>query len=179
MIFALVGAAGISMVTLSAGFGLSMGLPLAEALILLMAFNLTNGVSRLVSGFLSDLIGRRLIMSLAFLMAAAAYFTLPNVEALATWAALSAVIGFAFGTLFAVTAPLVGDCFGMTHFGSIFGLVFTAFGFVSGALGPWLSGYLLDLTGGNFRLVFFYLGSLLLIASTMVWGASRHTECSF
>jgi hypothetical protein len=28
-------------------------------------------------------------------------------------------------------------------------------------------------------LLFSYLGSLLLIASTIVWGASRHTECHF
>jgi OFA family oxalate/formate antiporter-like MFS transporter len=34
----------------------------------------------------------------------------------------------------------------MEHFGSIFGGIFTAFGFFSGALGPWLGGYLLDLT---------------------------------
>ena len=66
-------------------------------------------------------------------------------------------MGFAFGTLFAVSAPLASDCFGMKHFGAIFGLVFTAYGFIAGALGPWLSGYLLDATHGDFSLVFIYL----------------------
>ncbi len=48
----------------------------------------------------------------------------------------AAVVGFAFGTLFAVSAPLTTDCFGITHFGAISGLVFTVYGFVAGPLGP-------------------------------------------
>jgi OFA family oxalate/formate antiporter-like MFS transporter len=40
----------------------------------------------------------------------------------------------------------------MDHFGAIFGLVFTAYGFVSGIIGPWLCGHLLDITGGNFTI---------------------------
>jgi OFA family oxalate/formate antiporter-like MFS transporter len=177
--FAMVGAAGISMVTLSAGFGLSRGLTLAEALVILTAFNLTNGVSRLVSGFLSDLIGRRLIMSTAFGLAAGAYLLIPHVAAPPAWAFLSAVIGFGFGTLFAVSAPLVGDCFGMETFGAVFGLVFTAFGFLSGALGPWFSGYLLDITGADYTVVFSYLAGLLVVPAVLIWAASRHTECTF
>jgi OFA family oxalate/formate antiporter-like MFS transporter len=51
----------------------------------------------------------------------------------------------AFGTLFSVSAPLVGDCFGMDHFGSIIGLIFTAYGFVAGIIGPWFTGRLLDI----------------------------------
>ena len=44
------------------------------------------------------------------------------------------MVGFSFGTLFSVSAPLVADCFGLT---------FVAYGFVAGPLGPTLSGYLL------------------------------------
>jgi OFA family oxalate/formate antiporter-like MFS transporter len=101
------------------------------------------------------------------------------VSGIIIWSVLAAVIGFAFGTLFAVSAPLVSDCFGMEHFGSIFGAVFTAFGFLSGALGPWLGGYLLDLTQGNFTLVFGYLGSLMISSSVMIWITTPYTECTF
>jgi OFA family oxalate/formate antiporter-like MFS transporter len=97
-------------------------------------------------------------MSLTFLAAGAAYLLLPHVAGLAMIATLAAVIGFAFGTLFSVSAPLAADCFGLKHFGAILGLIFTAYGFVAGLLGPSLSGYLLDNTGGNFTLVFSYLG---------------------
>jgi OFA family oxalate/formate antiporter-like MFS transporter len=58
-------------------------------------------------------------------------------------------------------------------------MVFTAFGFASGALGPWLSGFLLDITRENFTLVFFYLGVLLVSSALLVLIASSRTECRF
>ncbi len=177
--YAFVGAAGIAMVTLSTSFGLTHGLSMSQAVLILMAFNITNGSSRLVSGFLSDVAGRKTVMITTFLLAGGAYYLLPLVSGIVIWSVLAAVIGFAFGTLFAVSAPLVSDCFGMEHFGSIFGAVFTAFGFLSGALGPWLGGYLLDLTQGNFTLVFGYLGSLMISSSVMIWIITPYTECTF
>lgn len=170
--WAMAGAGGIAMVTLSTSYGLSKGLRLNDAVVILTAFNLTNGASRLLSGYLSDLIGRNRMMGAAFLSAACAYWLLPNLDGLLWWAVLAAVVGFAFGTLFAVSAPLVVDCFGMTHFGTIFGLVFTAYGFLAGALGPWLSGYILDVSGGRFGAVFLYLGGFFLFSSILIWGAT-------
>ena len=149
-----------------------------HAVFILTAFNLTNGSSRLVSGFLSDIIGRDKTMSLAFLLAGGAYFLFPYLEGLIAWAILATIVGFAFGTLFAVSAPLIGDCFGMDHFGVIFGLVFTAYGFVSGIIGPWLCGHLLDITGGNFTLVFSYLGSLTLVSAILVKLTAPPSECT-
>ena len=164
----LAGAAGISMTILATGYGLFLGLPLSSAVLLLTAFNLTNGLSRLASGILSDRYGRNRVMSLAFLASGLAYLLLPKAEGLLSCAALAAVVGFSFGTLFSVSAPLVADCFGLEHFGAIFGLAFAAYGFVSGPLGPTLSGYLLDVTGGNYSLVFFYLSLFSLLASICI-----------
>lgn len=166
--WACAGAAGISMVTLSPAFGTSKNLPIEQAVLILTAFNITNGLSRLVSGYLSDLIGRNKTMSLTFLLAGGAYILLPHLEGLSRWATLAAIIGFSFGTLFAVSAPLVADCFGMDHFATIFGLIFTAYGFVSGIIGPWLCGHLLDITQGNYTLVFSYLGGLMFISAILV-----------
>ena len=177
--YAFVGAGGIAMVTLSINFGLARGLAMSEAVLILMSFNVTNGLSRLISGFLSDVFGRRITMGLAFLIAGGAYMGFPYLSGIVIWSVLAATIGFAFGTLFAVSAPLVVDCFGIEHFGSIFGLVFTAFGFVSGALGPWLSGYLLDISPGNFSLVFIYLGSLMLISALIMKIVTPYSECTF
>ncbi|MEW6670762.1 MAG: MFS transporter, partial [Thermodesulfobacteriota bacterium] len=174
---AFVGAAGIAMVTLAIPFGTARGMDRADAVLLLMAFNITNGISRLVSGFFSDMIGRKRIMGSAFFLAGCAYFMFPHLKGPAALALPAAVVGFAFGTLFAVSAPFVSDCFGMAHFGSIFGLVFTAFGFFSGALGPWLSGYLLDSSGGNFTPVFLYLGGLMFVSSLLILIATPYTEC--
>ncbi len=166
--WALMGAAGIAMVSLAVPFGLSRGVGPPSAVIILTAFNLTNGFSRLIMGYLSDKISRTAGMSLTFLSAGCAYLLLPHVNGWGTAALLAAVIGFAFGTLFAVSAPLAVDCFGLRHFGAIFGLVFTAYGFVAGLIGPSLSGYLLDSSGGNFSLVFTYLGCFALISSFLI-----------
>ena len=171
------GAAGIAMVTLSTVYGLSKGLTMESAVVILTAFNITNGGSRIIMGFLSDRVGRNLAMSLTFLAAGVAYFLLPYFNALFVLAFLAAVIGFAFGTLFAVSAPLATDCFGLKHFGAIFGLVFTAYGFVSGILGPSLSGYLLDLTRGNFLLVFTYLGIFCILSGIFIrWVTPPHPK---
>ena len=53
----LAGAAGVSMTILAPGYGLFLGFPLPSAVLLLTAFNLTNGISRLASGMLSDRMG--------------------------------------------------------------------------------------------------------------------------
>jgi OFA family oxalate/formate antiporter-like MFS transporter len=133
-----------------------------------MAFNFTNGTGRIISGFFSDKIGRNKTMSMAFLAAALAYFVLPFAGEVASCAFLASIVGFAHGTLFSVSAPLVADSFGLKHFGAIFGLAFAAYGFVAGPLGPMLSGYMLDATNDNFFLVFSYLGVLYLISGFCV-----------
>jgi OFA family oxalate/formate antiporter-like MFS transporter len=166
--WALMGAAGIAMVFLAMPFGLSRGYGPGSAIIILTAFNLTNGFSRLIMGYLSDKIGRTAGMRLTFLAAGSAYLLLPHATGWGTAALLAAIIGFAFGTLFSVSAPLAVDCFGLKHFGAIFGLIFTAYGFVAGLIGPSLSGYLLDSTGGSFSMVFTYLGFFALTASFLI-----------
>jgi OFA family oxalate/formate antiporter-like MFS transporter len=175
--WAFAGAAGISMVILSTAFGKTRGLSSHEAVLLLTAFNMTNGTSRLISGYLSDYIGRKRTLTLSFGMAGAAYFCITQAGSLTIWLALFAVIGYAFGTMFSVSAPLVGDCFGMDHFGSIIGLIFTAYGFVAGIIGPWFTGRLLDITGGNFTVIFSYLGVLMLSASVLIQITKPETEC--
>jgi OFA family oxalate/formate antiporter-like MFS transporter len=173
----LAGAAGASMLVLATGFGLARGLSLTRAVVLLTAFNLTSGVGRLVSGFFSDRWGRSRTMAFSFTGAAVAYPIMPHLEGIWLWSALAAAIGYAFGTLFAVSAPLAGDCFGMTHFGAIFGLIFTAYGFLAGPLGPWLSGYILDLTQGNYTLVFSYLGLMYLASAGLILLVRPWREC--
>ena len=166
--WALAGGAGFAMVTLSTMYGKKMGLAMEQAVLILAAFGLMNGLSRIISGYLSDHIGRKTTMSAAFLLGGCGYLLMPHVSGLVMWAFLAGCVACSFGTLFAVTAALASDCFGLKHFGAIFGLIFTAYGFLAGPLGPWLGGRILDLTGGNFTIVFSYLGGFLLIAGTLI-----------
>ncbi len=167
LVWALQGAAGISMVSLSIPLGLSKGLSAQSVILVLTSFNLTNGASRLISGIISDHLGRNNIMSLSFLLAGVAYFLLLQPLNPILVYLLVAFIGFAFGTMFAVSVPLASDCFGLKHFGAVFGLIFTAYGFVAGIIGPSLSGYILDFTG-NFTPVLMYLGTFCLVSSVLI-----------
>ncbi|MDD7384374.1 MAG: MFS transporter [Actinomycetaceae bacterium] len=173
------GAAGISMVTLSTGYGeyLSASGYAVAAVALLTAFNLTNGVSRIVAGALSDIIGRNMLAAITFVLAAVGYFVLPFVHNVVMLCVLCALVGFAFGTLFAVTAPLGTDLFGLKYFGLIFGYIFTAYGFVGGLVGPLLSSYVLGKTG-SFNIVFGYLGVFCLLAAFFILMAKPKTGVS-
>lgn len=167
-IWALAGASGIAMVTNALPFGTHRGLTVEEAVYLVAAFNLTSGLSRLASGFLSDRFGRRTIMAVSFLGAGAAYLAMPHLAGLTAWMVAAAFVGFSFGTMWAVSAPLAADCFGMAYFGQVFGFLYTAYGYVAGAIGPWLTGWLADLTGSDFILIFSYLGALQLISAVLI-----------
>ncbi len=167
-VWALAGASGISMIVLAAVFGSHLGYGPTEYVYLLTGFSILNGTGRLVCGRLADSYSKRKIMALVFILAAAAYFMLPFTRDLAGLTLLAAVIGLAFGVLFTVSAPLVTDVFGLENFGRIFGLVFTAYGFFAGGLGPWLSGVILDAGKDNFGLVFRLFACYYLIAALMI-----------
>jgi len=167
-VWALAGAAGVSLIILCATFGQTLGYDVTQYVIILTCFNILNGIGRLVCGRLADHFPKQKILMIVFLFASAAYFLMPFVTALYLLSFLACFVGLAFGAMFTVSAPLVTECFGLENFGRVFGLVFTAYGFLAGFLGPWLSGIVLDTTNGNFTIVFtgfafFYLISAFLI----------------
>ena len=167
LVWALQGAAGIAMVSLAVGFGVSKGYAFESAVVILVAFSVTNGLSRILTGYLSDHMNRTRTMGATFLVAGAAYFALPSTDSLWGIALLAALVGFGFGTLFSVSAPLAVDCFGIGHFGVVYGLIFTAYGFLSGVLGPLLGGVLVD-TAGGYRVAFVYLGTLCVVSALLI-----------
>jgi OFA family oxalate/formate antiporter-like MFS transporter len=164
--WALQGATGISMISTLVLFGIARGFSFAEAVLILTCFNLTSGMSRLISGCISDRVGRTPLMRATFFSAAGACLAINAVHSLAALCGLAMVVGFSFGTLFAVSAPLAADCFGFKHFGAILGLVFTAYGFVAGIIGPSLAGYMLDRTA-DFGLVFRYLAVFSFVSAVL------------
>lgn len=166
-VWALAGAAGVSMILLSSSFGQSLGYTLKQSVIILICFNLLNGLGRVVCGRLADRFPKTRVLQTVFFMAATAYLILPWMNHLPPVAFLACFIGLSFGALFTVSAPLVSEVFGLENFGQIFGMVFTAYGFVAGFIGPWMSGLILDKTGSFLYVfslfAFFYLTAFILI----------------
>ncbi|NOX35623.1 MAG: OFA family MFS transporter [Deltaproteobacteria bacterium] len=167
-VWALSGAAGISLIVLSSSFGKHLGYGITQYVYILTGFNVLNGIGRLICGRLSDRYSKRKILKTVFLLAAFAYLLMPMTGNLYIISFLACLIGLAFGGLFTVSAPLVTEVFGLDNFGKIFGLVFTAYGFFAGFLGPWLSGIILDATGSNFRIVFTLFAVFYLISSVLI-----------
>ena len=164
LLWVFMGAAGASMISLSKSYAISLGL---SSVVVLTAFNITNGVGRLVAGLLCDVIGGESAGILAFSLSTAGYLLLPHVSGAAAVSGLAALVGFGLGTLFTVTGPVTSRRFGLKHFGAIFGLIYTAYGFVGGVLGPALSGVLLDRTGGSYTAVFTYLALCALVGTVL------------
>ncbi|MCK5100083.1 MAG: MFS transporter, partial [Desulfobacteraceae bacterium] len=167
-VWALAGAAGISMIPLSASYGEHLGFGLDQYVWILIGFSITNGAGRLICGRLADHFAQQKILMVCFLFAGFAYLILTISTNLSIVSILAAFVGLAFGSMFAVSAPLVSHCFGLVNFGRIFGLVFTAYGFIAGFLGPWLSGLILDLSQSNFPVVFIYLAIFYFISSFFI-----------
>jgi len=149
--WATVGAAGIGMAGLTTSIGGSLGLTPGLAATCLVAFSITNGVGRFAMGALSDKIGRIYTLFSAFLIGILGFFVLAflssaNFPLIFTCALFA---GLMFGTLFAVSASLIMDLFGTKHYGAIFGIIFTAYGFIASWAGPFIGGLLMDRSGGS------------------------------
>ena len=167
-VWALSGAAGISMIVLSSSFGEHLGYGITQYVYILICFNVFNGMGRLVCGRLSDYYSKQNILMTIFFMASMAYFLMPWFNHIFVISFLACFVGIAFGGLFTVSAPLVTEVFGLENFGITFGLVFTAYGFFAGFLGPWLSGMILDITDSNFKIVFSLFAVFYLISSLLI-----------
>jgi MFS transporter, OFA family, oxalate/formate antiporter len=172
-VWALSGAAGISMIVLSSSFGEHLGYGITQYVYILIFFNVFNGIGRLVCGRLSDHYSKQNILMTIFLMASMAYFLMPWFNHIFVISFLTCFVGVAFGGLFTVSAPLVTEVFGLENFGIVFGMVFTAYGFVAGFMGPWLSGIILDITDSNFKIVFSLFAVFYLISSLLILKVKR------
>jgi OFA family oxalate/formate antiporter-like MFS transporter len=73
-----------------------------------------------------------------------------------------AIIGFNYGSCFALFPTATGDIFGIKNLGVNYGLVFTAYG-VGGTLGPVMGSYIYDTTQ-SYTLAFTIAAVLVFVA---------------
>jgi MFS family permease len=109
-------------------------------------------VGRTVMGIFADRVGNKQAMMLgAGLMVFASFWLLAARE---IWMLFlfGAAFGFGHGGIATMESPMVANLFGMRSHGVILGLVFLC-DTVGGAIGPFLSGYIFDVTN-SYRLAF-------------------------
>jgi OFA family oxalate/formate antiporter-like MFS transporter len=162
--------AGLMIISkLAAIADIQMNIHLGFVLVAIMAIG--NGGGRIITGMLSDKIGRKATLFLCFVLQAACIMLLSIIKAdtfLATipvMAILSALIGANYGANLALFPSLTKDFYGLKNFGVNYGLVFTAWG-VGGFMLAFLAGKIYDIH--KTFAISYYGASILLVLAAMV-----------
>jgi MFS family permease len=152
---------------------LDIGFSPGVAVWTLGAVSLLGIPGQIYLGHLSDRIGREWVWSIAcagFAICLATLIVLPDIHALA----LIYLMVFAQGALgyglTSVLGPIVVEIFQGKHYGSIFGTIQVA-ALSGGAVGPWVTGVLHDVTG-NYRLAFAIGIAMSALSAVAIWVAA-------
>jgi MFS family permease len=133
---------------------------------------LVNIAGKFLGGALSDRIGREQTVTLGVLLLLTCVLLL-----VASGMVLSPVLVYAFaicyGIGFGMTLPALmaagADLFQGKNLGSILGVAWFG-GYLGGALGAWMSGFFVDVTGG-YTLNFLVTGTVILVSGALFWKA--------
>jgi MFS family permease len=128
-----------------------------------------------IIGAWSDTIGRERFYVPACLVCAgfvALYFLMQDTST--PWLPILISIGFglSFGAIPCVLNAALADLFHGRHYGKILGTMIMGFA-IGGTIGPWLAGYLYDVTGTHTTTYALLIASLLAIAAMMWLAAPR------
>ncbi len=124
-----------------------------------------NTAGRVISGVVSDKIGRTRTMVLAFSLQAVNMFIFPMYTTPALLVFGSAFTGLCYGTIFTLMPAATADFYGIRNLGVNYGLLFTGFG-IAGVLGPVLGGRIRD-HFGSYSYSFTTSAVLLLIGAVL------------
>ncbi len=124
-----------------------------------------NTLGRLVSGSVSDRLGRTQTMTLAFFLQAINMFAFAYYRSPALLIFGVCITGLCYGTIFPLMPSAIADFYGVKNLGVNYGLLFTAFG-VAGVAGPILAGKIKDLSG-SYTYSYVISAVMLLIGATL------------
>lgn len=117
-----------------------------EATVFVVVYAVFNWLGRVMTGMISDRIGRKASLVIIFMIQAVSFSVFAQLNSTLSLAAGTALVAFSFGGMLTSFPATTADYFGVRNMGINYGLVFTAWG-VGGVLGPFLGGVVRDLTG--------------------------------
>jgi len=155
--------AGLMTISQLVPFARAAGLGAASATFAITIGAVGNAGGRILSGWLSDALGRLTTLRVMVMLSALA------MPALFTWREqvvlfylLVAAVYWCYGTQLSVFASTTADFYGTRNLGMNYGLLFTAWG-TAGILGPMIAAQVFD-TFGDYGYAFYAAGALALIA---------------
>ncbi len=125
---------------------LGLGISAVSAANILATMGVTSVLGNYVLGSVGDRIGNRQVFIIGFVLMSATLFWLVLARELWMLYLFAIVFGFSFGGMSAVESPIVAGLFGLSSHGLIYGVIHVGFT-VGAAVGPFLTGYIFDLTG--------------------------------
>jgi MFS family permease len=128
---------------------------------ILAALGGSTMIGRVALGYAGDKIGNRRVFIFGFILMAANLLWLVSTREVWGLYLFAVIFGIVHAGMGVSESPLVAGFFGLKYHGLIFGITGMAF-CVGGALGPWMTGYIFDLTG-NYMVSFFISASVCLI----------------
>lgn len=158
-------------------FAEDMGYSSAFAASVFALFGVFTAVGQLSAG-LSDLIGRERTVTLAVILAMGALAALISVrDTSQPWLLYLYAICFGYGAGLCAPTLYAGlaDIFYGRNFGILSGLLMTGFG-VGGIIGPWLGGFIYDVTGSYTNAFIFAMACFAISGVTFWIAAPRKAE---
>jgi OFA family oxalate/formate antiporter-like MFS transporter len=173
--YALGASAGLMVISQLVPFAKSMNIPTAALQTMTLVIGAVGNASgRILSGWMSDAIGRLNVLRLMIGISAVAmpllYLTGSNVAALYV---MVFIVFWCYGTQLSVNGSATSDFWGTKNAGINYGILFTSWG-VAGVIGPRIGGKLFD-TYKDYKYAFYWAGALAVIALVFEMLAKRPT----
>jgi OFA family oxalate/formate antiporter-like MFS transporter len=171
--YALGTSAGLMVISQLVPFGKSVGIPSASLITMsLVVAAIGNAAGRILSGWMSDAIGRlnvlRLMIAISMIAMPILYQVGGNVTLLY---ATVFVVYWCYGTQLSVNGSTAADFWGTKNAGINYGMLFTAWG-VAGIIGPRIAGVLFD-KYKNYQQAFYWAAGLAAVALLCELAARR------
>src|SRR5581483_4878855 len=166
--------AGLMTISQLVPFAKSVGLPATAATLTLLIAAAGNALGRILSGAISDKIGRLQTLRLMILVSALLMPVVANVKDLVFVYALIFGVYYCFGTLLSVFPSTTADFFGTKNLGVNYGWIFTAYA-VAGIVGPKIGGSMF-VKYQNYTVAFYTAGALAVVALAAIMIANRPDE---
>ena len=171
--YALGCSAGLMVISQLVPFGKSVGIPSASLITMSLVVAATgNALGRILSGWMSDAIGRlnvlRLMIGISMIAMPILYQVGNNVTLLYI---VVFIVYWCYGTQLSVNGATASDFWGTKNAGINYGMLFTAWG-VAGIIGPRIGGVLFD-KYKNYQMAFYWAAGLALVALLCELAAKR------